>query len=278
MKIGVFIESFRKPFDDALKTASSLGAQGFQMYATEYLKSSVSEKNELRNKIRDSGLEIAAFCGDMGHRMFYFPEEMQDVLDNQKRLCDLAYDFGVHVITSHIGVVPEDKNNKYYGVMYKVYKDLAEYAANAKVRFAIETGPEKSLRLKSFLDDIDSKGAGVNLDPANLAMVQKENPVQAVYNLKDYIVHTHAKDGRWIKPTDSEALYIPDVLGIPRQERGHYQETPLGEGDVPWSNYLKALKDIGYDGFLTIEREVGETPEKDIALAINSLKEHLKNI
>ena len=37
-------------------------------------------------------------------------------------------------------------------------------------------------------------------------------------------------------------------------------------------NYLKALEDIGYRGFLTIEREVGEHPEKDIAAAVVVLK------
>lgn len=60
---------------------------------------------------------------------------------------------------------------------------------------AIETGPEISADLKVFLDDLHSTGVAVNLDPANLVMVTGDDPVQAVYNLKDYIVHTHAKDG-----------------------------------------------------------------------------------
>ena len=51
-----------------------------------------------------------------------------------------------------------------------------------------------------------------------------------------------------------------------------YIEVPLGEGNVDFDHYLKALDDIGYKGFLTIEREVGEKPEEDIARAADFLK------
>ena len=46
----------------------------------------------------------------------------------------------------------------------------------------------------------------------------------------------------------------------------------MGEGQVDFPNYLKALDDIGYHGFLTIEREVGEDPEKDIRKAADFLR------
>ena len=76
---------------------------------------------------------------------------------------------------------------------------------------------------------------------------------KAVYNLKDYIVHTHAKDGVHIAPDG-------------------YEELPLGTGAVPFPKYIAALEEVGYRGFLTIEREAGETPEKDIKIAYDYLK------
>lgn len=51
-----------------------------------------------------------------------------------------------------------------------------------------------------------------------------------------------------------------------------FREVPLGAGSVDWNNYLQALNDIGYTGFLTIEREVGTNPEEDIRQAVNFLK------
>jgi len=41
---------------------------------------------------------------------------------------------------------------------------------------------------------------------------------------------------------------------------------------VDWVNYLKALKEIGFDGFLTIERECGDNPQADIEKAFSFLK------
>ena len=133
--------------------------------------------------------------------------------------------------------------------------------------FAIETGPETSAALKRFLDGLHSTGVAVNLDPANLVMVTGDDPAQAVYNLKDYIVHTHAKDGIMLQRTNPE--YIYRVTPMPEEIKGikFFREVPLGEGSVPFAPYLKALEDIGYRGFLTIEREAGEDPAADIGLA-----------
>ena len=89
-------------------------------------------------------------------------------------------------------------------------------------------------------------------------MVAGQDPVEAVYILKDYIVHTHAKDGI-------------------KLENG-YQELPLGTGGVPFPAYLAALKEIGYDGFLTIERECGEDRYGDIKTAVDFLKETLAKV
>ena len=151
--------------------------------------------------------------------------------------------------------------------------ELSKYADSMDAKFAVETGPERSTVLKEFLDSLNSKGVSVNLDPANFVMVTGENPVQAVYNLKEYIVHTHAKDGIKLLDRDPEVIY-----GVSEEKMlldPAFKEVPLGEGNVPFSAYLNALCDIGYKGYLTIEREVGDTPCKDIQIAFDFLKEKL---
>lgn len=160
--------------------------------------------------------------------------------------------------------------------MYAVCRELAEFADGLGGHFAVETGPEPSLRLKKFLDTLGSRGVGVNMDPANLVMCIGENPAEAVRNLRDYIVHTHAKDGIMLKKTDTRKLYIPDISHVnPENFSDYILETPLGQGNVPWKEYISALRSVGYDGYLTIEREVGETPSEDIALASEFLKQFI---
>ena len=184
----------------------------------------------------------------------------------------LAKELGTDVVTTHIGVVPADKNHDRYKIMQEACFELASYADSIDAHFAVETGPETSAMLKEFLDGLNSTGVGVNLAPANLVMVTGDDPAGAVYNLQKYIVHTHAKDGKMLCYRDPEIVY--GIVKDPLVTGDSFIEVPLGEGSVDWTKYLAALEDIGYKGFLTIEREVGDDPEKDIRKAVEFLKGH----
>ena len=209
--------------------------------------------------------------------MFFFIFIKEDNIwkvEKSKRIMDLALEFETKAVTTHIGVIPTDSSCDRYKIMAEACNELGEYGDNVGARFAIETGPEKCSTLKSFLDGLSSKGVGVNFDPANLAMVTDDDPVAGVKLLGDYIVHTHAKDGILIKKTDPKVIYDFFAEGGIEDLRldDYFKEVPLGEGSVDFDNYLKALKEVGFNGFLTIERECGANPEKDILLAVNFLK------
>ncbi len=274
--IGVILESFRTDRSIAIKKAAALGANGIQMYATRGENSpenlSASARRELLDEVKASGLVFSALCGDLGHG-FGNKELNPELIEKSKRILDLAKDLETDVVTTHIGVVPGDKNHERYKIMQEACYELSRYADSIDAHFAIETGPEPSAVLKGFLDSLGSKGVGVNLDPANLAMVVEDDAVTAVHNLKDYIVHTHAKDGKLLIKTNPE--YIYNVTPMPEDMKDHgkfFEEVPLGTGSVAFAPYLAALEEVGYRGFLTIEREVGATPEADIKTAYDYLK------
>ena len=219
--------------------------------------------------VKDNGLVISALCGDLG-RGFGNPELNPQLIQRSKRILDLAKELETNIVTTHIGVTPADENHPRYKIMQDACGELAAYADSLDAHFAIETGPETSETLKHFLDSLHSTGVAVNLDPANLVMVTGDDPAKAVHNLKDYIVHTHAKDGVKLLNRDPEIIY-----GLVNGDAGAdpaFEEVPLGKGSVPWQAYLQALTDIGYKGFLTIEREVGDDPTSDIALAMDFLR------
>lgn len=272
--IGVMLESFRTDTETALKKAAALGAKGIQVYAThgdmapEVLVG--QKRKDFLKMVKDNGLVISALCGDLGHG-FGNAEKNPELIERSKLILDMAKELETNIVTTHIGVVPADPSHDRYKVMQDACFQLAQYADSLDAHFAIETGPETAETLKGFLDSLHSTGVAVNLDPANFVMVTGDDPVQAVYTLKDYIVHTHAKDGKRNYYRDPEAVYglvEAEMLASPS-----FIELPLGEGNVPFPAYLKALDDIGYHGFLTIEREVGDNPEADIRKAADFLKE-----
>lgn len=272
--IGAMVDSFKQDTRQAIKSAAAIGVQGLQMYATTGENSPENlvgqKRKDLLNYVKDQGLVFSAICGDLGQG-FMNPEKNPMLIDKSKRIMELAKELESDVVTTHIGVVPADKNHDRYKIMQEACFALAQYADSMGSHFAIETGPETAETLKMFLDDLGSTGVAVNLDPANFVMVTGDDPVAAVHTLKKYIVHTHAKDGIKLKECNPEIVYRAiEHDGWDREVT--FREVPLGQGAVDFPAYLKALEEIGYKGFLTIEREVGGNPAADIQLAADFLK------
>lgn len=278
MKIGVITDCFKKSHFEGIEKAASLGLNGVQIYATtgEFSPATltVEEKAKYKALLKEKGLVVSALCGDMGGYGFERAEDNATRIQKTNEIVDLAVEFGTSVVTTHIGVIPEDKSNPRYQVMLDALTVCGLYAKEKGVTLAIETGPEKAKTLLAFLQDTKG-GVGVNLDPANFTMVTGQDAVEAVYLLKDYIVHTHAKDGVMLDPNQdpTEVYHAFAVGGVDALNacKG-FKEVPLGEGQVDWKNYIKALKEIGFDGFLTIERECGDDPTADIVMAAEFLK------
>lgn len=271
--IGAMVDSFRLPTREAVLAAAGIGVKGLQMYATsgENAPETLTgqKRKDLLAFVKDQRLVFSAICGDLG-KAFSDKERNAVLIERSKRIMDLAVELETDVVTTHIGVIPADKTCDRYKIMQEAAYELAQYADSLHAHFAIETGPEIAVTLKAFLDDLGSTGVAVNLDPANFVMVTKDDPVAAVHTLKKYIVHTHAKDGVNLRDCDPYEIYAEMDHGAWDREPA-FREMPLGQGSVDFAAYLKALEDIGYRGFLTIEREVGADPAADIGLAAEYL-------
>lgn len=282
-KIGVVVDSFKLGLRESLRAAKAVGAEGVQFYACSSEVSperlDAEGRRELKAFIADLGLALPAICGDIGS--FMDPAKNPERIRRAKTIVDLAVDLETQVVTTHIGTVPSDVNAPVYKILQEACRELGSYAAAHGVTFAIETGPETASVLARFLDSLGVKGIGVNLDPANLVMVCQDDPVAAVTTLAPYIVHTHAKDGRNLKPCNPAEVYAAFEDGnYPDLEKvlggAPFAELPLGEGDVQWGPYLDALTAIGYDSFLTIEREEGSDRYGDIAKGVQFLNSQIQ--
>lgn len=254
LKVGVMVESFRVGVREGIRMAREVGADGIQVYTTrgEMAPENLSNsgRKDFLRFVESNGMVISALCGDYGKGGFVNPDGLDLRVENTRRCFDLARDLGVRYVTTHIGEVPADRKSREWAALVEVIREVADYGAHVGCCFATETGPESGGHLRDFLQEVGSDGARVNYDPANMVM-RGHDPVQGAKDLKGWIVHTHAKDGV-------------------RHDDGSRKEVPLGEGQVPWDEYLAALED--YDGFHTVEREVGEHPAVDIRRAVEFLR------
>lgn len=281
MKLGVISDCFKRSIEESIALSGKLGMDGIQIYAVsgEFCPEALLGNDEkieyYKGLLKENGLVVSALCGDLGGHGFEIETDNADRIERTNRIIDLACRFDTNVVTTHIGVIPSDEDSPKYSVMLDAIRQCGEYAASKGVTLAIETGPEIASVLGGFVAKA-GKGVGVNLDPANFVMVTGQDPAEAVYMLRDYIVHTHLKDGKMLKKSNPVEIYnvFADggIEGL--NVADYFIETPVGEGDVDFDAYVGALKEIGFDGFLTIERETGSDPSLDIAKAAAYAREN----
>jgi len=166
---------------------------------------------------------------------------------------------GLSDLMLHAGFLPEiDDPGR--SAMLDVLAQAGDKAAAAGVVLAFETGQETARLLRRTLDDLKSPALKVNFDPANMLLYDMGDPIEAVKLLGPDIRSVHVKDAR-----------RPKVKGT------WGEEVPLGEGAVGIAAFVKALKDVGYQGPLVVEREVGDQSDRlrDVARGLQVLRECL---
>ena len=166
-------------------------------------------------------------------------------------LSELLMSLGVRQVATHAGFIPENPHDPQYAGMIDAIREVAQHMKDNGQSFLFETGQETPVTLLRAIEDVGTGNLGINLDTANLILYGKAHPLDALEILGRYVMDVHVKDGCW--PTDGWRLG---------------RETPLGEGLVNFPLVMKKLKALGYDGALTIEREIsGEKKTEDILRA-----------
>ena len=185
------------------------------------------------------------------------PEYRDERLVALKAGADFAKRVGVPSITTHAGFIPENMTDPLYSGVIDALREIVEYCGERDLGFWFETGQETPVVLLRVIEELGYDNLGINLDPANLLMYGKANPVDALDVFGQYVRGVHAKDGEY--PTNGQKLGV---------------EKPLGEGRVNFPVLIPKLKGLGYTGALTIEREIsGPKQIADIKHAIAVLSQ-----
>jgi sugar phosphate isomerase/epimerase len=176
-----------------------------------------------------------------------------------REISDFAAYLGVRSIACHIGFVPEDQSHPDYIDVRELVRRICDHAAHHLQTFALETGQEPAETLLRFFKDVDRPNLRINFDPANMILYGSGDPIEALRLLAPHVITVHCKDGDW--PDKS----VPGSLGT---------ERPLGKGSVGIPKFVSTLRELGYRGPLSIERETEDQQERirDIRDAIALLQ------
>jgi len=185
------------------------------------------------------------------------PREYREVRSAAlKRAGEFAHWVGMPAIVTHLGFIPEEPKDPLFDEVVAVVRDIASFLKDLGIEFWFETGQETPVTMLRLIQQVGTGNLGINLDPANLILYGKANPIDALDVFGKHVRSVHAKDGLY--PTD------PMKLG---------REVKIGEGRVRFPEFVRRLKEIGYEGAFIIEREIsGPRQQADIADSIKYLK------
>jgi len=111
--VGVMISNYNLPFKEAVEKASRLKLDGIQLAGTreghEFYPGVMTKDKiaELKQYLKDKNLILSAVCGEqmLG---FFNRETNPQLIENSKRILDMAKELDCNIVTTHIGVIPED--------------------------------------------------------------------------------------------------------------------------------------------------------------------------
>ena len=269
MKIGVLMTL--EEAKNRIALAAEMGIHSCQLCSWDLSKHTDEMAEEILGLLAKYDMEVSTFwAGWSGPQAWNFTEGPLTLgllptayryrrVQELKAASDFAKKLGIKQIATHAGFIPENPHDPQYAGMMDALREVAEHLKKNGQYLLFETGQETPVTLLRAIGDIGTGNLGVNLDTANLILYGKGNPVDALEVFGQYVMDLHIKDGLF--PTDGW------MLG---------EEVAVGEGKADFPRIIEKLKALGYDGALTIEREIsGEKQIEDILKAKALLEKYI---
>ncbi len=257
MKVGILIHFNHNAYECIAEAAR----QGFDngqisMWDMSLYTDEIAE--EIKRACADFHFTVTAvWCGWSGPIDWTYPNMYQTLglvpaatremrIEELLKGAEFARKLGVQDIITHIGYLPDNPFHPDNIGVCQALKRICGELKKYNQYFLFETGEELPLSLVHLMNKVGLDNMGINFDPANLLMNGRGAcPVAALEFLAPYIRGFHAKDA--LKPVAPELKKI---------------EVPVGQGDADFPALIQKLREIGYNGSITIERENYDDPEK----------------
>ncbi len=270
MPLGVVL-GIGEDFAERLRRLKEAGFPTMQLVSPSAEWLAEPKRSELKRLIAESEIRVtsvaAVYVGEdysnvekVRATVGLLPEKTRAArLTDTKQCADFAHEVGAPNVSSHIGYIPEDRADATYGALVSAVQEICDYLQRPGMNFCLETGQESAALLKQFIGDVGRENLKVNFDPANMIAYGTGDPIEALEALAPWVRGVHCKDAVW-----------------PQGEGQLGEERPLGQGEVGMERFLAKLKEIGYTGPITIEREVAGEQQMQDFLAGKVMLEAIK--
>jgi sugar phosphate isomerase/epimerase len=242
---------------DQIHEAARLGARGVVLDAVGDLaphRLGETGRRDLRHVLKTVELSLIALALPT-RRPFDTTDQLDERLRRAEAACAMAFELGTNLVLVRAGAIPPVEDQVRHEIFTGAIGDLARRADHRGTRCALETGPEPGQKLKAFLDALGSPGLAASVDPASLLLAGID-PVSCVRELETWVAHAYLNDATG---AGGISALNPRGYGFP-------------PGALDWEEYLGALEEVSYRGWLTVSPAPGRTAASQFAAVSERLQ------
>jgi len=246
---------------DWIEKAGQLGVDGLEMHNLFFEGADEKYLDDVRKKCAEFGLTMPMMCFSPDYTHPDLKKRIEE-LEKQKEAIDLTVKLGGKFCRTLSGQNrPGLDQKKAVHWCVEMIREAVAYAENRGIIINIENHykdgyweyPEFALNTDVFLEivgQIDSPFFGINFDPSN-TIVAGEDPIELLQKIKSRVVSMHASDRYLIGGSlaDLRKLELDPVYGYAKT----IQHGVIGKGLNDYDVIFRILKDVGFDGWISIE-------------------------
>ncbi len=231
---------------EGIRKTKEIGFDSIDIF-NDPLDIDIKERRLIKDTCREAGLPVISVCCCALGIADFNPPVRRFHVNRCEAYLDFVYELEARNLLLVVGeyiwqqeVIPPKAQWQF---AVDNVRALGEYAATLGVEVAIELEPFKLSivntldKMDQFLKDVDHPAVRANLDISHLAL--SNSPSESIPNLQGRIAHVHFSD------CDGKV----------------HGDLPPGRGTVNFTPYLQQLKNLGYDGTISIELEYSPQPE-----------------
>ena len=250
--------------------ASQIPVDGVELLDIYWTDNREAEIEEVKETLSANGLKVSAY--DITNN--FVKETLEERDAEVKKVLEgieIAKKLETNIVRIFCGDIKENLTfEDGFSWIIEGLKKCAAAAEKAKVYLAIENHgllAGTSAQVMKIVNEVNSPYVKCTFDTGNFLLVH-ENPTEAFQEVKKEIVHVHFKDFR--EKAANESLH-----GFRSTEGVELIGVVPGDGEVDLEKIVEGLKDINYDGWLSIEYEGFDDAKKANEEAVSRLRKLL---
>jgi sugar phosphate isomerase/epimerase len=252
MEIGFYTAIMGdRPIEEVANWAAGAGFANLEVDYRRHGGDAAGLRRAIR-AVRGAGLEVSMITS-FGNLLDADPATRQSVRAAAHTVVEVAAEEGVPMVCTFPGrdeTATEDDN---YDQIAAYYAPLTERAAAGNVRVLLENWPGPRINYLAttpagwsrLFSQVPASNLGLNLDPSHLVW-QGIGHEQALRDVAGRVFLAHAKDTEIFADRLQQTGYF---------SRGWWTYRLPGHGRIDWRSWLALLREVGFDGVVSIEHE-----------------------